>query len=503
MPYGETVTAEPLPLPIAGRRSQAALRIVQLGALAVVLAATTHRLFDLDRFLVPKDLVLHATAALAGLLLVRRLRPTRLLILFLLLSAVSAAFATNPWLAFRALAISASGVLLFWIARALREEGLAQPLLHALALGVVLACVTSLAQAYGIRLDLFSVNRAPGGTLGNRNFVAHAAAFGFPVVMYVAMRARTLVPALGVPIVIGTLVLTRSRAAWLAFAAVAIVFALSVRRDTWKRFALIVLLTGAGVAAALLIPNTLRWRSDNPYLESVKDVANYQEGSGRGRLIQYEQSLRMAASHPILGVGPGNWAVRYPEHATRRDPSMDDGGVTFNPWPSSDWVAYISERGLVATVVLGLFFVLLAWRRPFDFDGATVWALIAGALIAGAFDAVLLLPLPCFFVFTTLGALSTHIPTFGRTPAMTAFVALVVTVIAALGAVRSGMQIAGMELFSANRPAAAAQLDPGNYRAQLRLARGGKRAVRCEHALAAQALYPNADAAKAAARGCD
>src|SRR5687768_3247964 len=97
---------------------RAALRIVQLGAIAVVLAASPREVFDLDRFLVPKELVLHATALLAGLLLFRRIRFTRVdwfLLAYLLLSSVSVVFATNPWMGMRAVALSASGVMLFWI----------------------------------------------------------------------------------------------------------------------------------------------------------------------------------------------------------------------------------------------------------------------------------------------------------------------------------------------------------------------------------------------------
>ena len=95
------------------RSERISVRILQLGAVAVVLAATTHRLFDLDRFLMPKEIVLHATAALAALFAIgaiRRMTMTRvdqLLMLFLLLSLVSGLFATNWWLAGRAFAISA------------------------------------------------------------------------------------------------------------------------------------------------------------------------------------------------------------------------------------------------------------------------------------------------------------------------------------------------------------------------------------------------------------
>jgi len=133
-----------------------ALRVVQAGAIAVVLVALPNAAFDLDRFLVPKELVLHLTAVLAGLLAFRAIRRTicglidLLLVVYLLLGVLSAAMATNRWLAIRALAVSASGIALLWTARGLKDAGLARPLLNALALAVVVASVTSLLQAYGL-----------------------------------------------------------------------------------------------------------------------------------------------------------------------------------------------------------------------------------------------------------------------------------------------------------------------------------------------------------------
>jgi hypothetical protein len=202
------------------RPPRAALRIVQVGAIAVIAIVATLDAFELDRFFIPKELVLHLTAALAGLLALRAMSRTRIdLVLgaYLLVSAISALFAQNPWLAMRAVAISVSGIVLFWVGRALRDGGLARPLLNALAFAVVLAAITSLLQTYGIDLALFAENRAPGGTLGNRNFVAHIAAFGLPLVLRAALRARSggafLTASLGVVIVTASLVLTRSRAA--------------------------------------------------------------------------------------------------------------------------------------------------------------------------------------------------------------------------------------------------------------------------------------------------
>src|SRR5436853_5680015 len=185
--------------------SRAALVVIVIGAVAVVLVVSPRAVFDLDRFLVPKELVLHLTAAIAAVLTLRRMRADWILTVFLLLSAASAILATNKWLGFRALAVSASGVVLFWAARTLEER----PLVNGLALAVVVAAVTALVQAYGVESTLFASTRIPGGTLGNRNFVAHLAALGLPLCMRAALRARRFVlGALRVTAVAAALVLT-------------------------------------------------------------------------------------------------------------------------------------------------------------------------------------------------------------------------------------------------------------------------------------------------------
>ncbi|HEX6087747.1 MAG TPA: O-antigen ligase family protein, partial [Thermoanaerobaculia bacterium] len=459
-----------------------------------------HHSFDLDRFLVPKELVLHVTALIAGAF-TWRTRTTRadlFLLGFLALSAIAVVFATNPWLGVRAMAVSVSGYLIYRAARTVPAE----PLLNALALAVVLASVTALLQTYGVWLDLFTDNRAPGGTLGNRNFIGHAAAFGLPVVLLAALRGSRLAP-FGVAIVSAALVLTRSRAAWVAAAVVAVIFIAGMiwGARVWKRFAVIALFAIGGIAAAILIPNTLRWRSDNPYLESVRGVASYDEGSGRGRLVQYQRSLRMAAAHPLLGVGPGNWPVDYPEFAARYDPSLDnnEAGMTTNPWPSSDWIAFISERGFAAAILLAIAMVLIAFNRSEDaLTDITRFATVAGAATTGAFDAVLLLAAPTLIVWATLGALTTRQPpTDKRQP-----VVAVLLLLALLGTFRSASQWTAIEVSKSNITAAA-KIDPANYRLRMRLARGGRRKARCEHARAAHALFPQAAEARRLAKGCD
>lgn len=529
-----------LPFPIASTRAErAALRVLQIAAVAVIVAAATYKVFELDRFFVPKEVALQLAALLAGVLMfgaAKRGEATRVdlwLVGFLLLSAVSAALATNLWLAGRALGVSAASVVVFWVARGLRRAGLARPLLGALAFAIVLAAITSLMQAYGVETEFFSVNRAPGGTLGNRNFVAHAAAFGFPLLLLALLRARgglgLLTSAAGVGICVSALVLSRSRAAWLGLIAVMAVLLIGallsppVRRD-WRlaaRFLIALLFAGGGVAAALLIPNTLHWKSDAPYLETARGVVNYQEGSGRGRLIQYQNSLDMALHHPILGVGPGNWSVEYPEYASRGDPSLSHGetGTTANPWPSSDWVAYLAERGIPAFVLLllaGLGIVVGGWRRMRNardttegLDALVLLAMLAGIAVVGAFDAALLLAWPALIVWSALGALWApevvrHIGV-GARGRVTALALL--TLLVGLGAVRATAQLVSMGIYATSEKRSelelASRFDPGSYRVHLRLARIGPRAARCRHAVAAHHLFPHAGEGRRLAGRCD
>jgi hypothetical protein len=343
--------------------------------------------------------------------------------------------------------------------------------------------------------------------------------------MLVAMRARRFVlVSSGAAIVFATLVLTRSRAAYLACAVMLLVFVVAIlacgplRRDgrTWRRLFGVGAFAIAGAALALVLPNALHWKSENPYLESMKGVTNYEKGSGHGRLVQYENSMFMALRHPLFGVGPGNWPVEYPRHVKAGDKSLDpsDPGMTFNPWPSSDWVAFVSERGSLAATLLGLALLgiftsaFARLRTCIDADdglaSAILLALLAAAVVAGLFDAVLLLALPSLIVFASIGALWNP-QGVGQT-LLSVPVILLFVLVAALGLYRSTSQVIAMEIFATAEDRAslehAAKIDPGNYFVQMRLARRGNRKQRCEHAVIARSLFPLAQAARDVSRGC-
>ena len=497
-----------------------ALLLVQAGAVAVVLASLPYKSFDLDRYFVPKELVLHvaaAGAALACLVPRSRLSFARidwLLIGYLVLSAVSAAFADNRWLSTRSLAISLSGAALFWIGRVLRRDGLSRAVLWALGFAGALGAATALMQAYGVTSEYFSLNRAPGGTFGNRNFMAHLAAIVAPTIVYCGVTARrsaaTLVSGILIAVIAAAEVLSRTRAAWLALLAAGIPLAIIAwmtrarwtERETSRRLVMLGVATAVGIVVALVLPNTLEWNSKSPYLESVRGMVNYQEGSGRGRLVQYTNSIRMMATNPLLGVGPGNWSVEYPRYARHGDPSLSsvDEGMTSNPWPSSDWVAFAAERGAPATALLVLIFVaflgLAAWHmRVARGTEAVLSALVLAAtviitLVVGAFDAVLLIAPPTLCVWLLLGVYSEPVSPSAPRQTMSAGVRrwgpVAVFGLGLLAAGRSAFQMAAMATVTESSRTAALEratlFDPGSYRLQMRLAEAYQNSGRCDRA---------------------
>ena len=525
-------------MPNAERR--VALRVLQTGAILVVLVAAPYKTFDLDRFFVPKELVLGSTALLASALCLMRARRVvlsradQMLALWLAVGGVSALFASNGWLAGRAMTVSLAGIACFWCARTLARAGYARSLVSALALAGVIGAATALLQAYGLHSEFVSLNRAPGGTFGNRNFMAHVCVITMPALLFSGLRATSRASlqrwCAGMAMVCGALILSRSRAAWIALvvgmAALVLSGFVALRaRDGSLRLRRLVVLVIAGLAgagSALVIPNALDWNSESPYADTAHSIVNYKGGSGRGRVVQYGNSLRMTLWHPLLGVGPGNWAVTYPRYASDNDPSLRDG-MTSNPWPSSDWMALLSERGPGAFLLLGLaVFALMAdalrgMRDPAGTElrvtAAVMLATLAIVLVVGAFDAVILLAAPALVAWSLLGALSS--PSRERQVAelgamrRAGAIALVVMV-GGLAVARSSAQLTAMSIYATNSRTSvlerASSIDPGSYRIHARLAqlyfgRGDcRRSV--VHASAARRQFPSSPAARRLLASC-
>jgi O-antigen ligase len=328
-------------------RNHVAALLVRVAAVGSVLAyMSAVRMLGPDAFVYPKEWLLHA-CAFAMLALTFWRRPTAslgradaLLALFLVLGVASAVVAAeNGWQALRVASLATSAAAVYWSSRQLATDGYRTHLLTSVALAAVLAAATALLEAHGALGHLSLENRGPGGTLGNRNRMAHVLALALPLTLPLLSAARRRVAEwavyAGVTAVVAALVLSRCRAGWLAAGGTVVlcvawlVLARLSRRQRAERAPLLaprhaaaLALAGvAGVALAVLPPNALHWRSQSPYLDTLRRLAEYDAGSGEGRVVMYANTLGMVRDHPLLGVGPGNWSVQYPRYATPGDPS--------------------------------------------------------------------------------------------------------------------------------------------------------------------------------------
>ncbi len=507
------------------------LCLLGAGLLLCIGVATRSRFILSDRFYYPKEFALHLFALAMALTAVMRggaVKITRLDLLllgFLGWSAIAALGAANPWWAQSAVGATAAGLVVFWVSRSLRDRGHERILLGIVAVAVAIVAGAAVLEAYGA-IHVSVGMRAPGGVLGNRNSMAHVLVLGTPTLLLFAIglrrRVGTLLAAVALLAIAMALVLSRTRGAWLTAMILAgwVVLTLPL---TWRvvrhavsrrRAALWAGATMIGVVAAVYLPNRLAWRSASPYASTLSRILDLEKGTGRGRLLQHGNTVRMIRDHPLLGVGPGNWSVLYAQYAPPGDPSLYPRDVV-PVWrfPSGEWIGIAADVGLPGLAILlpaGWMFVRSAWRgmRRRDDDRAVLRALalsctlVALALI-GTIDPVFRTPAVGFLMFMILGVLAPREPTwFAFAPAGPPrwLWAAGVLIVLAPGVVLTGRQLWAALLYSTSATPTlltrAVSIYPGDYRAHVLLATAWVDRHRCDLARPyierALTLYPTA-----------
>ena len=252
-------------------------------------------------------------------------------------------------------------------------------------------------------------------------------------------------------------------------------------------------------------------------------MVDYKKGSGRGRVAQYTNSLHMAISNPVFGVGPGNWPVEYVQFAPDGDRSLADDGMTANPWPSSDWVAFISERGFVPTAALLCAFAILffgalrRWSELENPDAVLAECVLAGTVVAtlvvSAFDVVLVLAAPSFLVWSILGATSgirrstREVQVSSKALGIAAVALMLTSLVSTARSVTEtmAMMYVGRGAYTAGW-VTGALWDPGSYRINVRVAELYSRRGHCsaarDYARRAVSLFPHSPQAKRLKRNC-
>lgn len=387
---GDAARAALLTLPLVLRLGEAArsggfAHVVlpqEWAALAVAAALCLWALFG--RALAPKGVVHQVLLALVAL------------------EAVSVVASGNPFIGVRVWSLSLAAVAVFCVGCSVGRLSLWTALPGVIVAGSVVL------EAARVVPRMSALGHAPGGVLAERNLAAEYIVLTLPLLAYWVVRGRRFgagVASAAISVAACAIICCRTRSAWLALAALALWGLCSLlvwRSDRVRpwRVGLLALAVVAGVVAAPWV-SALHWRSRAPFVDSLTHLLDAQSPSGAGRLVQYATTLRMAEAHPLLGVGPGNWAGQYPSFAAFDDPTLQFGLWPVTRLPNSDVLGFVAERGVLGALLAALCLVLL-WRA----QGATYLrrSLLVAWAVVGSFDAVLQSPGPLLWFAFVLGA---------------------------------------------------------------------------------------------------
>jgi len=168
-----------------------------------------------------------------------------------------------------------------------------------------------------------------------------------------------------------------------------------------------------GVAAVLILVAVMVFLyAPANYFERMNQI-NTTEGSARGRILAWEAGMRMAADHPILGIGAGHFGVKY--GVDYRPPTGERV-----PWQTAHSIYFLAlgELGFPGLFVLLSFILwnLVANRRlaraarrrsdPSDTADIRLLACLSASLIAFAVNGAFLSALYYPHIYVLAGLLA-------------------------------------------------------------------------------------------------
>lgn len=195
------------------------------------------------------------------------------------------------------------------------------------------------------------------GLLENANYLGHLAALGFPLALFQYLYQRGALRWVGLllaGLLAGGVIASVSRGATLSLLLVFLVIMVLERRKILS----LMLVLALGLCALPFLPSYFSERVGNLATDVERSlvVTEGRDLTSRGYILS--GGLKIWASHPILGVGLGNFGLYYIEKE-------------FNPGfyrrttlmvPHSIYVQALAETGLVGTALLG-WLLLIALRN--------------------------------------------------------------------------------------------------------------------------------------------
>jgi O-antigen ligase/cytochrome c-type biogenesis protein CcmH/NrfG len=167
------------------------------------------------------------------------------------------------------------------------------------------------------------------GTLGSAAYLGAAGALLLPALTGVAADGRfarwvRVAAAVGTGLLAVTLVGAGARAAWVGLLVAGLVLAVAERRRIAAHLRIALLVGAAGIAALVVVAAV------SPAGERAAAVLDADAPGGRGRVDEWRVGARVAARHPVHGVGPEGYRIAFADgvdasyqRAHGRDPLPD------------------------------------------------------------------------------------------------------------------------------------------------------------------------------------
>jgi putative inorganic carbon (HCO3(-)) transporter len=235
------------------------------------------------------------------------------------------------------------GAFFFVLVQLVRTRSEAHMLLRVLAVSATAAAVVGLAGFVSGAVDRVS------GPIGEANDFAYVLACVLPLVVHLAVHDRRLRLAwcLCAGILVVAVFGTLSRGALVGLAALA-VWAIVTRRARLGG-----VLAAAGVAATSLLIMFAFWQ---PLIdEQLARKDQVAAANVASRQAYWSAALRMAADHPVLGVGPGRYGPEAAGYV------LDDPIGIEEPVAHNSYLEVLAEGGL-PTLAVFLVFIAGSWR---------------------------------------------------------------------------------------------------------------------------------------------
>lgn len=189
---------------------------------------------------------------------------------------------------------------------------------------IVICLVSSIAFIY-FRLVFFSSYSPFGGTIGLKNSLSVYLSSTMPFLLVALDKSNTLkfkfiiffrmsiyILLIGI---FSVVILNRTRSAWLMISFILIFLTVSCFKRHFFSFKILrdfIICGLISLVIALSIPNTLRWKSNTPYADSLASITDFTQSSGRDEL--WKVALKIIADNPLFGIGTGKYQVLWQDY---------------------------------------------------------------------------------------------------------------------------------------------------------------------------------------------